>query len=293
MRTGISVAESAASDEEKFLAIFDVLDKVVRSSFLRIPKRAHVLDWMAEQTRKLIIGTGRIGFLRGTGYRRYVRKVNDLLVGILGKANAPLVSRAQEGFLFSPDGRVVVQSSVHELGSQIGKLHELRQRNLTYRGVNSICEMYRKLAGHYEKLICVQLATASATTEVPTEYGAFRKRRLAANLDTLRKAGLSELADAFDLTVRNAIAHGNIVLLFSSRRIQFVDLSKHQELTVSVLITKTKELAAVVVAMLQAFPLLWHYTFVCLARARNLILEGMTIKEITERSPSRWKTGKA
>jgi hypothetical protein len=152
----------------------------------------------------------------------------------------------------SPDARANAQTLfARRLTRKFTEINKVRR--LDRRTIVRVADFCHILSGMFEKFVSVLVGLVELDRQgTLVSFADVKRRQLNTNLTTLRSDGrFKHLLDAFDKTIRNSLAHETWSLSPSKRLIAFHDLGKHLELSFEQFLRKTRELAAVVLALIE------------------------------------------
>jgi len=192
-----------------------------------------------------------VRYFSGTAYLEYLESIQSLVKLIF---HAGLAQTA-DAFVKKAQGTADFLPFVQSFTRTPGRLRFLGRRSgrIDRRIVESCRTMYSELSGYYEKQISLILGVRYITrTQQHLDYEYYRQRPLYRNLGDLgRDPLLHILTTGFVREIRNALAHGSIVLSPRRRTIDFFDGKSSIRLTYREFYRQTRELNALVYATSQ------------------------------------------
>jgi len=227
-----------------------------------IPPREDALRWQKWTFWWMTKPSEEFRFIRKTIYNSYHQCLLSLAKSIYYAGKRIHAESFLTDFEMSPDARATVQAF---FGRRLTKKFALMDKvgSLDRRGAVKLVDLYRMLAGIFEKYVSVLVGLVEIDKQgVLLPFADVKRRQLNTSLTTLQTDGrFKSILGAFDKTVRNALAHETWSISVSKRLIIFDDLGKHRELNFRDFLKRTRELGSAVLALVNLRAFLLYVQF--------------------------------
>lgn len=137
-----------------------------------------------------------------------------------------------------------------------------KYRRITRQVVEKYISIYRDLTIIMEVLVKQLIAIRKILDREPAEYMKIKNDSLANHVSSLNKVPhFSKLIAPFNITIRNAMAHGSTALEPISESIRFTDRRKTIRIKYDEFLIQTRELAAAVIVIISLSAAMNSYAF--------------------------------
>ena len=231
---------------KEILERVDALGQVL-GPFTGVPKGIHFLDHAQKYNLAIINVPATWGYIKNSNYRKYRDTLSEIVLQLYRRSVVQSAEKFLGEFENSSDAYVMAQATSMRLSKHLNYLKDSR-RKLEKRQLAKLIEIYREMAGMYEKLIRLIVGLMNLLDGEETSYLNVAKRRLPSNVGKVGKK-YPVLTQNFNITIRNAIAHTSYFLHLGDGTIDFIDTNSKVTLTFRDFLKECRALSPLVLAL--------------------------------------------